>query len=86
MQAALKTLSDQLAAAIAANDPVGNAALQSQIDAMQAALDAEIAKVAALLASVGPTGGTGPTGDTGTTGPVDPGASGPTGTDPATTA
>lgn len=48
-QTALKTLSDQLAAAIAANDPVNNLALQTSIDTMAATLDTETQKVGAAL-------------------------------------
>lgn len=75
-QSALKTLSDQLAAAIAANDPVGNVALQSAIDGMASTLAAETQKVGAALtaatpaAPTGTTGPSGPSGVTGTAGPV----------------
>lgn len=48
-QTALKTLSDQLVAAIAANDPVSNLALQTSIDTMAATLDTETQKVGAAL-------------------------------------
>lgn len=92
-QSALKTLSDQLAAAIAANDPVGNVALQSAIDGMATTLAAETQKVGAALtaatpaAPTGTTGPSGPSGVTGTAGPtgVTGPAAGPVVTPPSTT-
>lgn len=92
---ALRTLSDQLAAAIAANDQVGNVALQSSIDAMDKNLADETAKIGAALTAATPTvvpvptpapAATEPTvpgttaGTVETTGPVAPAAPGPTGT------
>lgn len=50
-QSALKTLSDQLAAAIEASDPVNMAALQQAVDTMSATLDAETTKVGVSLAA-----------------------------------
>lgn len=53
-QTALATLSAQLAAAIAANDPVGNVALQSAIDTMAKTLADETTKVGTALAAATP--------------------------------
>lgn len=78
-QSALKTLSDQLAAAIAANDPVGNQALQSAIDGMAVTLQTETAKVGAALAAATPTPS-----PTSASAPVDPVATPPS-TDTPTT-
>lgn len=81
-QAALKTLSDQLAAAIAANDPVGNAALQSQIDGMAKTLDEEVVKVgnslAAASALAGPSASVQTSAQTPETGPVSTSTPSPT--------
>lgn len=59
--ASLTTISQQLAAAIAANDPAALAAAQAAVDAAVVALDAESAKVEARqVPPVGATGATGP--------------------------
>jgi flavoprotein len=61
--ASLATVSQQLAAAIAANDPAALAAAQTAIDVVVVALDTESAKVEAT--QVPPVGATGTTGATG---------------------
>lgn len=47
----LKDLSAQLAAAIAANDPAAQKAVQDQLDALAAGLDTESDKIAAATAA-----------------------------------
>jgi N-acetylglucosamine kinase-like BadF-type ATPase len=63
-QVQLKTISQQLADAIAANDPAALKAVQDAIDGVAAGLDAEAAKVESDTP-----GTTGTTGTTGATGP-----------------
>lgn len=89
-QSALKTLSDQLAAAIAASDPINMAALQQAIDTMSATLDAETTKVGVSLAAAaaGVSGASGPSGVTGPSSASPTGGTGPAGpgdTQPSTT-
>lgn len=82
-QAALKTLSAQLAAAIAAGDPVSNVALQASLDAMAKNLDDETTKVGNSLAAASPAAPTGSTGaSSGTTPDPTPAAAGPVGITP----
>jgi hypothetical protein len=57
-QAQLEIISQQLADAIAANDPVAQKAVQDAIDGVVASLDTEAAKVEAT--QVPPVGATGP--------------------------
>lgn len=49
LQSALKTVSENLAAAVAAGDAVSNVALQQQIDSVSSALDSEIALIGSKL-------------------------------------
>lgn len=68
------SISANLAAAIAANNPTVTAALQAQVDALKTDMQGEVDHIVATLqgAAPGPTGGTGTTGPAGTTGETGP--------------
>ena len=51
LTAQVKDLSDKLAAAIAANDPAAQLAVQNQLDTLAAGLNAEADKIAAATAA-----------------------------------
>jgi len=59
LSANLAAIAKQLAAAIAANDPVAQAAAQAQLDALQATLDNNDEELAAAIAANTPAAGAG---------------------------
>lgn len=94
LQSALKTVSENLAAAVAAGDAVSNVALQQQIDSVSSALDGEIALIGSKLTELAqkevappvastpqesPTGATGPAAPTSPATEPEPSTAGPTG-------
>lgn len=77
LQSALKTVSENLAAAVAAGDAVSNVALQQQIDSVSSALDSEIMLIGSKLQElaqkeVAPPVASTPQSPTGLTGPNGP--------------